>query len=79
MAKPRRHLSVVPPVEGVSAPRPLAIGPDEAARMVGLGHSLFWQLLKRGDIPSIKVNNRRLILVSDLERWLLKLRDQQAG
>ena len=79
--KKSNHLTLVAKSdEPTTSPlHPLAVGPNDAAKLIGIGHSKFWQILARGEIPSIKVNNRRLILVSDLEAWLIKLRDQQAG
>lgn len=50
----------------------LAVSPGEAARMLGLGRTRFYQLLADNDIASIKLGTRRLIRVCDLEAWLAR-------
>jgi len=49
--------------------RPLAVGPAEAARLVGVGRTKIYELLS-GELASFKVGTRRLIRVAELERWL---------
>lgn len=48
----------------------LAVSPAEAARMLGLGRTKFYELLADKQIASLKIGTRRLIRLSDLERWL---------
>ena len=53
-------------------PYPLAVSPAEAARMLGLGKTRFYELLAAEEIASIKLGTRRLIRVRDLEGWLAR-------
>ena len=53
-------------------PYPLAVAPAEAARMLGLGKTRFYELLAAEEIASIKLGTRRLIRVRDLEDWLAR-------
>lgn len=52
------------------SPLRLAVAPAEAARMLGLGKTRFYELLAANEIASIKLGTRRLIRISDLEAWL---------
>lgn len=51
-------------------PRPLAVRPGEAARLLGLSERTIRSLVASGEIPSRKVGAARLIPYADLERWL---------
>lgn len=51
-------------------PRPLAVGPAEAARLIGIGRTKLYQALGSGALPSYRVGTRRLIRIADLEAWL---------
>lgn len=42
----------------------------EAATYVGLGRTKFGELVRSGQIPSVKIGTRRLFVVSALDRWL---------
>ena len=54
-----------------SAPhRRLAVSPGEAAKMLGIGRTKFYDLLAANEITSIKIGTRRLIRVEVLEAWL---------
>ena len=50
----------------------IAVSPAEAARMLSLGRTKFYQLLAANEIASIKLGARRLIRVRDLEDWLAR-------
>ncbi len=47
----------------------------EAAQAMGIGRSMLYQLVMRGDIPSIKIGRARRISVTALDEWI---RHQQA-
>jgi excisionase family DNA binding protein len=53
-----------------NAPDPLAVDDDEGAHRVGLGKTKFRELLNSGEIGSFYVGRRRLIPVSELERFV---------
>jgi len=49
---------------------PIAVPPAEAARLASLGRTTLYAALSSGDLASIKIGRRRLIRISELERWL---------
>jgi excisionase family DNA binding protein len=51
---------------------PLAHGPDEACKLLGIGRTLFFNLLKTGEIPSLTIGGRRLVRHADLVAFLEK-------
>lgn len=48
----------------------LAVSPAEAARRSGLGRTTIYAALKGGELRSLKIGARRLILVDALKAWL---------
>jgi excisionase family DNA binding protein len=48
----------------------LAVSPAEAARRSGLGRTTIYAAMKAGDLKSIKIGARRLIMVDALKSWL---------
>ncbi|MEM7720204.1 MAG: helix-turn-helix domain-containing protein [Pseudomonadota bacterium] len=55
---------------------PIAVSPDEAARLAGIGRTTLYVALAKGDLPSIKIGTRRLIRVDAIRDWLTS---QEAG
>lgn len=49
---------------------PIAVSPDEAARLAGIGRTTLYAALAKGDLPSIKIGTRRLIMVDAIKDWL---------
>ena len=49
---------------------PIAVAPDEAARLAGIGRTTLYAALARGDLPSIKIGARRLVRVDAIREWL---------
>jgi excisionase family DNA binding protein len=49
---------------------PLAVSPRKAARYLDVGHDAIYQLIGQGRIRSVKLGRRRLIPVSELQRFL---------
>ena len=47
-----------------------AISIDEAARRSGLSRSRVYEALKAGDLKSLKIGARRLIMIDALMTWL---------
>jgi len=41
-----------------------------AHKRIDVGRSKFYEMLNKGEIPSIKIGGRRLVRVADLDRWL---------
>lgn len=51
---------------------PIAVSPDEAARIAGIGRTTLYAALAKGDLPSIKIGTRRLIRVDAIRDWLAR-------
>lgn len=51
---------------------------EQAAQRIGLGRSFTYMLMKQGRLPSIKIGAARRVLVSDLEEFVQRLRQEQA-
>ena len=49
---------------------PIAVSPNEAARLAGLGRTKIYAALAAGHLTSIKIGKRRLIAVDALRAWL---------
>ena len=50
----------------------LAVSPNEAARLCSIGRTTLYAALSSGELKSIKIGTRRLILVEALRAWLKK-------
>jgi excisionase family DNA binding protein len=48
----------------------LAIGIDEAARVIGVARSMLYEIVARGEVESFKLGRRRLILVKNLDAYI---------
>jgi excisionase family DNA binding protein len=46
----------------------------EAAEALGLGRTVTYQLVMRGELPSVRVGRRRLVPTADLDRFIERLR-----
>ena len=51
---------------------PIAVSPDEAARLAGIGRTTLYAALAQGDLPSIKIGTRRLVRVDAIREWLTR-------
>lgn len=57
-------------VEHTGVSGKLAYRIDEAVKASGLGRSFLYERMSSGDLPSVKVGRRRLIMHDDLMRFL---------
>ncbi|WP_319825812.1 helix-turn-helix domain-containing protein [Thalassovita sp.] len=48
----------------------LAVSPNEAARICSIGRTTLYAALSSGELKSIKLGKRRLILIETLREWL---------
>ena len=48
----------------------LAVSPNEAARLCGLGRTTLYAALSSGELKSVKIGTRRLIMLDALRDWL---------
>jgi excisionase family DNA binding protein len=49
----------------------LAVSPNEAARLCSIGRTTLYAALSSGDLKSVKIGTRRLIMLDALRDWLL--------
>jgi excisionase family DNA binding protein len=56
---------------------PIAVGPAEAAKALGISRARLYTLLAAGAIPSIKLGKSRLIRVEVLHAYLEQLEREQ--
>jgi len=49
---------------------PLAVGVEDAARVVGYSRSGVYELIASGDLKAFKLGRRRLILMAELKAWI---------
>lgn len=60
------------------ADHPLAVSLDEAAALAGIGRGTLYKELKSGGPKTFTIRGRRLILVTELERWLHDVAEAQS-
>ncbi|MDF1856499.1 helix-turn-helix domain-containing protein [Pseudooceanicola sp.] len=56
----------------------LAVSPNEAARLCSIGRTTLYAALSSGELTSIKIGTRRLIMLEALHDWL-KRNETPAG
>jgi excisionase family DNA binding protein len=49
----------------------------EASKRLALGRSMTWRLIQLGDLPSVKIGGARRVLVSDLEAFVQRIKEEQ--
>jgi len=52
---------------------PLAVNPTKGAKVLGVSRSKFYELLKDGELPLIKIGSRSLVRIADIENLLASL------
>jgi excisionase family DNA binding protein len=63
--KPNGNSSDVP-----QGARPLAVSVKMACKLVGVGNTTMWALIKAGRVKTVSVGRRRLVIYSSLESLL---------
>lgn len=53
-----------------AALQPIAVSPNEAARLIGIGRTTLYAALSSGALRSAKIGKRRLITIEALKQWL---------
>jgi excisionase family DNA binding protein len=59
-----------PPTHTKPTPEPLLLSVNDSAATLNLGRSTVWEMIKSGELPSIKIRGRRLIRRADIDRLL---------
>jgi excisionase family DNA binding protein len=49
---------------------------DEAARRIGLKRSFTYELIRKGQLHSVKIGGARRIVIADLERFVERAREE---
>jgi excisionase family DNA binding protein len=52
----------------------LLITVNEAARRLGVGKSLMYMIIRRGELPSVKIAGARRVAVAELQEYVSRLR-----
>ena len=50
--------------------KPLAVPVKTACKLVGVGNTIMWALIKAGRVKTVSIGRRRLIIYSSLESLL---------
>ena len=53
---------------------PISVTIGEAIRLSGIGRTRIYQAIISEELPSLKLGKRRLVVLKDLEDWLLSHR-----
>ena len=56
----------------------LLLSVEEAANALGLGRSKVYDLISKGDLPSIKIHGSRRVPVDHLKMWIANTYSAQA-
>ena len=56
-------------------PMRLALSVPEAITASGIGRTLLYEAIGKGDLATIKIGARRLIMIDDLREWLRRHRE----
>lgn len=62
-------------VRDIGNAAPLAVRVSQAARMVGLGRSKFYELIAAGDVETVKIGRCTLVPVESLHELIEKARE----
>lgn len=60
------HLTHVQPIDPLDTP--LLVAVPDAARLLGIGTTFAWEMVRAGDLPSVKLGRRVLVPRVALER-----------
>jgi excisionase family DNA binding protein len=63
------------PVSPRGPPAPITVTVAETRRITGLGNTTVYELIKRGELTTVKVGRRRLVLYSSIEALLQPSKD----
>ena len=50
---------------------------SEAAALLGVGRSFAYELVQRGDLPSVKLGRARRVPVAEVRRYIERLREDE--
>ena len=59
-----------------AAPTPLAVGVEQVPGLTGIPRTTVFQMIREGELASVKVGRRRLVLIDTLKQ-VLKQRERR--
>jgi excisionase family DNA binding protein len=68
--KPQENAMNEPSTVGQPTIEPLLVTVEEAARLLHIGRSMIYELMNRGEIPSLRIGSARRIPVGALRAWI---------
>jgi len=66
-------------VSAIGGQAPLLVSVGDAARMLGIGETVTWRMVSTGEIASVHLGRRRLVLVKSLEEFVERLQEEGVG
>lgn len=57
-------------MDSSSSMKPISVGVDEAARLIGVARSMLYEMIARGELETFKLGRRRLVRVKTLEAFV---------
>lgn len=63
--------------QDVESGQPLLISVEGAAKLLGIGRSAIYQLTMSGDVKSVKVGRRRLVVRASVQEFVDRLADEE--
>lgn len=57
---------------------PISVGIDEAARLIGVARSMFYEMIANDEIQTFKLGRRRLVRVKTLEAFIKRLSQEKS-
>lgn len=57
---------------------PISVGIDEAARLIGVARSMFYEMIANDEIETFKLGRRRLVRVKTLEAFIKRLSQENS-
>ena len=64
--------------EPVSAFRPITVSVKEACRLIGVGNTTLWAMIKDGRLKTIRIGRRRLVVYASIRALLVANTDGAA-
>jgi excisionase family DNA binding protein len=65
------HRTIGIPREVLEAAKPLAVPVKTACKLLGVGNTTMWALIKDGRVKTTRIGRRRLVIYASLETLLI--------
>jgi excisionase family DNA binding protein len=57
----------------------LSLSVEDASTVTGLGRTKLFEAMRTGELPSVRVGGRRVVLIEDLRQYLTDRREPRAS